>query len=293
MALVLASASDALVVGHVLHDLRPREHVEADAQAAQALAARLGLPFVSEEVRVRAGRGNAEARARAARYAALDRMAAEAGCPFVAVGHHRDDQAETVMMGLLRGAGPRGLAGVIECRPLPHSTLIRPLLGTSREACHEICRDARWQWREDATNADASLLRGAVRLTLLPAAERLRPGASERMARTALLFRDAWGLLQERVETVWRSGQANSNGRDWERAGLRAERPLVIGELLRVAAGRLCGARGLDRMGSRTLDQVVRAVIDEDRHPREFSVGGLRITVRWGVVRVQGDDRDG
>lgn len=295
LVLTLASASRGLVVGHVLHDLRPREQAEADCRAAQELAARMGLPFVRAEVAVRAGRGNMEARARGARYAALDRMAREAGCPYVAVGHHRDDQAETLVMALLRGAGAHGLAGVAESRALAHSTLVRPMLGVSREDCRRVCQEAGWAWREDLTNADSSLLRAAVRHRLLPEAERLRPGAAGRMARTSGLLRDAAMLVQERAEGVWAGGSVRLGAHrgEWDREQLSKERPVVVGELLRTAARRLGNGRGLDRLGSRGLETVVRAIADAERRPREFVVGGVRVTVRARVVELEGSGARG
>lgn len=294
LLLALAAASPHLVVGHVVHDLRPREQAEGDARAVEALAGRLGLRIVRAEVRVRAGRGNAEARARTARYAALDRMAVETGCPFVAVGHHGDDQAETVLMGLLRGAGARGLAGVAERRDLKSTTLIRPMLSLTRADSREICGCAGWAWREDAMNADTLLLRGAVRHGLLPVAERLRPGAAERIARTAALLRDAAGLIGERSDSLWSQGVTDEAGSVvWDRASVARERPVVIGELLRRASAVLGGGKGADRMGYQSLHAVVRAIRDANGRPRAYSIGGLRIEVSAETVSVRRGRRDG
>jgi tRNA(Ile)-lysidine synthase len=278
----------------VVHDVRPGDEAEADCLGAADLAGRLGLPFMRADVLVRRGRGNMEARARAARYAALDRMAAEAGCPFVAVAHQRDDQAETVMMGLLRGAGCRGLAGVAESRGLRNAVLIRPMLEISRAQSRALCETAGWAWREDSTNGDERLTRGAVRHALLPVAERLRSGSAARMARTAALMHDAAGLIADRAESVWNEGRAGATGSmGWARGRLRTERGVVLGELVRLAGRRLRGGRGVDCLGSKSLDGVVRALRDGDLRPRRFTVGGLTIEVMSKEVRMTGACPDG
>jgi tRNA(Ile)-lysidine synthetase-like protein len=291
LVLALARVCKSVVVGHIVHDLRPREAALADARAVSELADRLGVPFVESEVSVREGPGNAEARARAARYRALDQLASAAECPFVAVAHHQGDQAETLLMALMRGCGPRGLAGMPESRPLASATLIRPMLAISGADARGICEAGGWAWREDATNADTTRLRAAVRHGLLPALERLRPDAATRIARSATVLRDASAILEERVELVWLAGRHDlpAGRAEWDRAVLKRERPAVLGDLLRRASRRLVQSRSLDRMGSRTLGPLVRAIVDEEVRPREFTVGSVRVYVRSRAVSVQGE----
>ncbi|NBC10332.1 MAG: tRNA lysidine(34) synthetase TilS, partial [Planctomycetes bacterium] len=99
-----------LHVGHVQHHLRPPEEAEADAAFVQSLADELSLPFRRRDLEVPAG--NTEAQARRQRYAALTRMAQEAGASLIATGHHADDHLETILMRLLRGTRARGLRGI-------------------------------------------------------------------------------------------------------------------------------------------------------------------------------------
>jgi tRNA(Ile)-lysidine synthase len=124
-----------------------------------------------------------EGAARAARYRALAETAAAAGCRFVATGHTMDDQAETVLLQLLRGAGPEGLGGMA----VRDGWLLRPLLGVRRSETRACCRALDLAWREDPSNADQRLLRNAVRLRVLPLLEELRPGSTRTLARTAEL----------------------------------------------------------------------------------------------------------
>jgi tRNA(Ile)-lysidine synthase len=151
--LILAvEAGLAATAVHVDHRIRPGGDAEADA--VRDLAARLGAGFRAERAEIRAG-GNLEARARTARRALLP--------PDAMTGHTADDHAETVLINLLRGAGPRGLAGI---RPGP----TKPLLQLRRQETRALC--AAWGVRvfEDPSNDDPAHLRNRVRHELLPLA---------------------------------------------------------------------------------------------------------------------------
>lgn len=148
--LVLAvEAGCAVTAVHVDHGLRPGSPVEADVVAA--VAARVGAGFRSERVDIAAG-ANLEARARRARYAALP--------PDVLTGHTADDQAETVLLNLLRGAGLDGLAGYDPTR--------RPLRSLRRRETHKLCADLGIQPVHDPSNDDPRFRRNRVRHELLP-----------------------------------------------------------------------------------------------------------------------------
>jgi tRNA(Ile)-lysidine synthase len=131
-----------------------------------------------------------EGATRAARYAALWPAADELGCHWLATGHTLDDQAETVLLQLLRGAGPDGLAAMA----VRSGRLLRPLLTARRAETRACCAAIGLNWREDPTNADDGPLRNRVRQQLLPLLEDLRPGAAQTLARTAALAADerAW-----------------------------------------------------------------------------------------------------
>src|SRR5262245_20778890 len=137
----------ALSVVHVHHGLRPE--ADADADFTRGLAARLGLPFHLERVSVRSAPPweGLEAQARRARQAALEARARAVGAARMPIGHTADDQAETVLMRLLEGAAPRGLAGLAPARGL----LIRPLIESRRSdvLAHLAARGL--TWLEDAS----------------------------------------------------------------------------------------------------------------------------------------------
>lgn len=178
--LVTAARPDLrATVVHVRHGLRDDE---ADARAAAAHAAALGLPCRSVAVDVqRDGRG-VEAAARDARYQALAVAAGEQSARFVLTGHTADDQAETVLLNLARGSGLRGVAGMPATRPLsqqPAVTLTRPLLTLRRAAVRAVATATGLPLAEDPTNADPAQRRARARHTLLPLLAELTGGGTD------------------------------------------------------------------------------------------------------------------
>lgn len=175
------------VLLHVDHALRP--DATDDADFVRALAEALDAPFVSERVEVRVAadrRGwNLEETARRLRRTALHRMARRAGADVLLLAHTVDDQAETVLLQALRGAAYlRGM-------PARRGRLVRPLLTIGRgELRSWLDRHGR-PWRDDPTNADLERARAWVRHAVLPRLEAYAPGVTHRLARLALLQRDA------------------------------------------------------------------------------------------------------
>lgn len=290
MVLALAAAAGArqrIVVAHVVHDLRPASEALADRDAARSLANVLGLEFVETSVSVRAGPGNAEARARRARYAALARLAREHGCGFVATAHHADDQLETMLMAILRGAGPRAMAGIAPRRRLgglDGILVIRPMLDLTRAEMQQACRRAGWAWREDLTNQDATRLRAALRVRVLPVLDEIRPDAARRAARTARLQSAAARLVTRHARPL-AARATRSDGAVWNAAELRDLPAIVLGEVLRLAARRVAGSRGADRLGVRAVGAVVRAI--RDGTAGEWAWSGLRVAIGKGLVRME------
>ena len=185
-----------LFVGHVDHSLRGDDST-ADADWLAEQCRRLAVPLFIEKAHVSAiaevrGDGLEEA-ARATRYEILARMAETLGVRFVALGHHRDDQIETILFRLLRGSGLRGLAGMPATRPLaPSVAAVRPLLQASRREIESYLQAVGQSSRHDETNLDAELAaRNAIRQELLPqiterfGASTRRPRSSARSAASA------------------------------------------------------------------------------------------------------------
>ncbi|MFC0533445.1 tRNA lysidine(34) synthetase TilS [Phytohabitans kaempferiae] len=177
------------------HGLQSGSAERASAVAAWAREAGLA-PVEVATVEVGGRSGGPEAAAREARYAALLDAAARLGASAILLGHTRDDQAETVLLALARGAGPRGMAGMPPRREVDGVALLRPLLDVSREETRKACAALGLSPWDDPHNADPAYARARVRSTALPAlVEALGAGVVDNLARTArLLAADAAAL---------------------------------------------------------------------------------------------------
>lgn len=300
LVLALAAAGAEFTVAHVVHDMRPRDEAVADRDATEMLARAVGRPFVESAVRVRGASGNVEARARRLRYAALAGLARGCGLGFVATGHHAGDQFESVLMGLLRGAGPEGMRGIAPGRRLECEAggrggpvLIRPVLGVDRSECERVCREAGWAWREDRTNEDTTRLRAALRHGVIPELLRLRPGAGRAAGRSARLMRDASALIAREARVLldgaeWSRPRGEDGGAArWRRGVLRDAPAAVVGAVLRGAAARVRGGKGADSLGWGAIGPCVRAVRDRSGEPRRFMLAGVEVRVGADHVAVQ------
>ena len=191
LARLTADALPACAFVYVDHGLRPATADEA--RFVEALARTCGVRFRAAEAPL--APGNVQAAARAARYAALGAAAHALGCDAVATAHTADDQAETLLLALVRGAGLRGLAGMAPARPLaPGSALrlVRPLLDAERAELDALARAEGWTWCEDASNAGDAYRRNRIRHHVLPALRQEGgPGTARRLAEAAAAARAA------------------------------------------------------------------------------------------------------
>jgi tRNA(Ile)-lysidine synthase len=242
-----------LSVAHVNHNLRGADS-DADAAFVAALAAEHGLEFhpVSEDVRAYSGKHSLSLEAAGRRlrdqfFAELLR-AGHATC--VATAHTADDQAETVLLRLLRGAGPRGVAGILPARQArvdagdstaqsPRSgEIIRPLLSTRRAQLRDYLRDIAQPWREDASNSDLAFARNRVRAELLPLLERnYNPSLVDTLAATAEIARaeeEFWDVELARLIPTILTPAGRLRLPEFGRQPLATQRRLV-----RLAAGTL------------------------------------------------------
>jgi tRNA(Ile)-lysidine synthase len=197
----VSGGGDSMALLHVLARLGSRLGIElfahgvdhglraaaaAELALAATLASELGVPFTSTALQLAPG-GNLQARARAARYAALDAAAERVGADWVATAHHADDRAETLLLRLLRGASPSAL-GVL---PAAAERRLRPFIRAPKSAISQHLQRHGVPHAHDPSNRDPRFLRTRIREELLPLLERLTPGAARRLN---LLADECWEL---------------------------------------------------------------------------------------------------
>ncbi len=214
IAIAVSGGPDSVALAWLLHDLAPAmgfriagllhlhhglRGADADADEAfvRALAGRLGVPCEVGRADVaalaRRTRRSMEAAAREARYAFFEDAARRLAATRVATGHTADDQAETVLLRLLRGAGGRGVTGI----RVKRGPFIRPLLECRRAELRAYLSARGEAFREDASNADRAIARNRLRHELLPVIEQLAPGGVRALARHARLAADDESLLED------------------------------------------------------------------------------------------------
>ncbi|MFJ4346903.1 tRNA lysidine(34) synthetase TilS [Pseudomonas sp. NPDC089401] len=177
---------------HVHHGLQSA--ADAWPGHCQAICDQLGIELQVIHVQVASG-ASLEQAAREARYAAFAQVLGPGDILFTA--QHRDDQAETLLLRLLRGAGLRGLAAMPSRRPLGQGSLARPLLGIAREQLHDYATGNGLAWIDDPSNADSVFDRNYLRAEVFPPLQRRWPQATQNFARCAEHLGEALGLLDE------------------------------------------------------------------------------------------------
>ncbi len=308
-----------LTVGHVQHHLRGDE-AEADAGFVVKLGRRLKLTQLRQDLDLSGETGDVEDAARRGRYEALVQMAHECGASFIATGHHGDDQLETLLMRMLRGAGTGGMRGIAWRRevglgsgvwgsaeeesppsvkdPRPktrYPILIRPMLAVSRLEINDYLNAIGQAWCVDQTNSDVSRWRARLRAEVLPVLEAIRPGAGRKATVFADHLRDVHRVLDDAVQEARGLVELEVNdpgavdpgvdGVGFEREAGKRLRGVVLSGLLR---GLLmdAGVSG-DALGSQQVGRVVRAVGDGEGGERVFTfAGGVRVKVTRDRVLV-------
>ena len=244
-----------LAAAHLNHGLRKKES-DADAEFVRSLAADCHLPCVVEKLspRERPKGGNAQARAREQRYRFLQRIGDALGAQRIALAHTRNDQAETVLLRLLRGSGSLGLAAIPVSRA---DRFIRPLLSIEREELRTYLRSRGVGWREDSSNRDLRFARNKVRHELIPWLEKsFNPSIVDVLARTAENLRgDAESLEWLVGDLAGRHADPADARLGWRQSWLNTLPPGLRSQLVRHALGIL-------DPGKRALKKQVDAVLE-------------------------------
>ncbi|HLG16568.1 MAG TPA: tRNA lysidine(34) synthetase TilS [Blastocatellia bacterium] len=307
-SLLKAPGVGVLHVAHFDHKLRERESAD-DAEFVRALASRHGLGFSLESADVREeakrARKGIEETARELRYDFLLRTAIDVGADRIATGHTMTDQAETLLMRLVRGAGLRGLAAMrpvtrahgerdvarrssVSASPRHRVTasvlLVRPLLCVTREDVEQYIGERGLAYRTDPTNLSVRYTRNRVRIEVLPALRRINPRAVENLAHAAALAGEFVDSLDEVVSSALdRARVVSKSGAAYSIAALRLEppglRPQMIMEAIRLERSRAKVVAGDSARHSEVGASHVRAV----EGLLETGVSGKRVELPGGL----------
>jgi len=270
---------------HVNYGLRGKES-EDDARFVSRLCAELGVPLTCERIDLSSPSNrrkgmSLQARARDARYAALQHAAAAIGASKIALGHTADDQAETLLMWMLRGSGAAGLAGI---RPVRDAVYVRPLLDVSRAGVLAYLKAKALVFRTDSSNAKPVYLRNRIRHELLPLLKQFNPAVVDALTRQADILRDEDACVDQWV-SEW-VGRHVRPGDDRSLAIPRAallELPValqrrVIRRVMQQAAGGLHGPTF--GAAEAVLEKIVRG-----RSGSSLTLRGVHVAREYHLIR--------
>ena len=310
----------SIIVAHLNHQLRGEESDE-DESFVRDLADRLNLPVFTERIavaeRAKAEKRNLEAMAREVRYDFLLRVAEARGANIVFTAHTLDDQAETILMRLIRGSGAEGLRGVHQVIALNDGVkLIRPMLGIMRAEVIEHCEHYGLRFRSDSSNFLADFTRNRVRMELLPMLETFNPRVKEALARASesgardddylrgaaaehlagsreesglnvKALREASTAIRRRVLRLWLRGE-RGDLRRINASHIAAIESLVIGpsgRRVELPEGGVA-AREFDCLRfihTGAIEKPLEPVELKENEPRNF--GGFSFTLKRGMAR--------
>jgi tRNA(Ile)-lysidine synthase len=240
-----------LICGHINHKLRGSES-EADEAFVSAVCGKMGLEIVTRRVDVmgyaRREKMSIETAGRKLRRESLIDIAREKDCSVIATGHHKNDNAETVLQRISRGTGFRGLGGIWPKRTFEGGfSFVRPLLCVTRAQVEEYLRQVGAEWRQDRTNVDCRYRRNFIRHRLLPELQSKCEGSLvEQLAELSESTRKLWGIICESADAMWSKAGKLGDRVEMDAEVFCGQNPVVGVELVRrglVEAG--CSERDL------------------------------------------------
>lgn len=295
-----------LHVAHLHHGIRDAD-ADADAEFVAALAETWGLPCTVERVDVPAIAAEhkiaLEEAARRARYTFLHHVAQQTGAQRIAVGHNADDQSETVLMHLLRGAGPAGLRGMLPATPLrdyhllapcpkpaPEMKLIRPLLAIPRADIEAYCAEQQLATRFDRSNLDTTFFRNRLRHEVLPYLAQTNPRIAQNLRHLAEVVRADYALLHEFVSVAWDTLQVKGapDLLAFNLEGWRAQPLAIQRAIIRRAAYKL--RHSLRDVSFVHVEDAVRIAQQGATGTQATLPHGLRLTVGYSTLTIAGED---
>jgi len=292
------------VAAHLNHMLRGADS-EADAEFCRAFCEKRGIPFRSMSIDVadlasRTGL-NLEDAGRRARYSLYSEVADEFGARYAALAHHADDQAETVLMRIIRGAGTRGMGAMPKIRRSGNISIVRPMISVRKQDVARYAAERGLEYREDTSNLDTGYLRNKIRHELLPLLESgYSPGIVDVLCRTAELAREESAALDELGRRAFTDAvKAGERGRSivLDLDSMDELKPAVMARALRMAyahvkgtasdlyASNLADLAGMASPGGRSKKLDLPGGVKALRSGRELTLSMQDIYVEQASLR--------
>ena len=274
-------------VAYIHHHMRPE--AEEEAVFVNGLAESCGFLFYRGDIRIE-GKSGVEEQGRILRYRQLYNIAKTAGCDRIATGHTLDDQAETVLMHLVKGAGLAGLRGMLPVSCVLKNRdilLVRPLLCITKSAILEALKREGKEYRIDSYNLSGDFFRNRIRQELLPLLNTYNPAVAEQIGRTALLLQDDFAFLKGLAEKsiAQMSGKKGICMKRYRKLHVSARRMLaallrekITGNVYRSFDSIEKARKRLDRINSDYLDKSVLEKIMRDSSLKKMGMGRIEET---------------
>ena len=282
-----------IVAGHLHHGLRPE--ADDDEAFCAELARSLGVAFVSGRVDI-AARASAQKRSiedegRRARYAFLLEQAAHHECRHVAVGHTMDDQAETFLMRLVRGSGPRGLSSAYPVVKKGGIDIIRPLIDVRRREVVLYLEGRGLDYRDDASNLDRRFTRNRLRHDVLPIVrDALNPNLVETLARSAAILRDEESYMDAEARKAFVQMASSSEAQvRLSVAALLAVHPAIGRRMIRLAIEHASG--NTENISSGHVADVL-SLLEDGKSGREIHISGVLVERSFDELSIAGRERE-
>jgi tRNA(Ile)-lysidine synthase len=249
-----------LIAAHLNHCLRGAES-DSDEIFCRQLSEKYRIPFESRRVDVKTladkNSLNLEDAGRLTRIAFFDELLNARKAQAVVLAHHADDQAETVLMRLLRGSGMTGLAGISYRNDRGY---VRPLLGITRSEIETYLIERNLVWREDSSNRDITFLRNRIRHELLPLLEQYNPSVRKQLATTATILSAENDLLDKLArQAASEICKTSQYGITCCIKSLKSQSPALQRRLIRLTLSRLCG--NLEQFSHHHIEAISRMIV--------------------------------
>ena len=264
------------------HGLRPEE-TSGEIEFCRKLCEKLDLPFITKSIDVKSyaqekGLNRQEA-ARELRYQVFEKTAFEINAKKIALGHTADDQAETLLMRIMRGSGPTGLSGI----PPVRGKFIRPLIEIERQAIERYLQEEKIDYIVDSSNLREDYLRNKVRLSLMPMIREINPNIIDTLSRTAAILREEERYFEILVsKTLIRLISRKTNSRiELFLSPLEAMGKVILRRALRRAIDETRGLRGIDFIH---IEDIIEMIKKGKTGGRLYLPHGIRAIKDYSVL---------